>query len=136
MSQTERQDTHVDHVDDLAELVPIRLVGLVRGISPLGQLLERHRQEQDVVAQPFHVRVEIVSVNTDGARLELGRVVLGGHLVHADQDLRINAVPDVSLGAGANVEPRRQALDVRRKDILAAAWDSHGIEGAKQDQVG
>ena len=121
---------------DLAELVPISLVGLVRGIGPLRQLLEWHRQEQDIVAQPFQVDVEIVPVDTDRARLELGRVVLGGHLVHADQDLRVNAMPDIALGAGADVEPCRQALDVRGKDVLAAAWNSHGIEGTKQDQVG
>ena len=130
------QDADVPHVDDLAELVPISLVGLVRGIGLLHQLLERHREEHDVVAQSFQIHAEIVPVKTDRARLELEHVVLGRRLVHADQDLRVSTMPDVALGTGADVEPRGQALDVRGKHVLAAAWGTHGVEGAKHDQVG
>ena len=63
-------------------------------------------------------------------------VVLGRRLVHADQDLRVEPMPDVALGAGADVEPRRQALDVRGEHVLAAARDPHRVQGAEQDQVG
>ncbi len=46
-----RQHPHIDHVDDLAELVAIRLVGLVLGVGLFHQLLERHREKLDVVCE-------------------------------------------------------------------------------------
>ena len=68
--------------------------------------------------------------------LELADVVLGGLLVHADEDLRVQPVADVPLGAGPDVEPGRQALDVRGEDVLAAARDPHRVQGAEQHEVG
>ena len=126
---------HVDHVDDLAELVAVALVLLVGRVGLLGQLLERHGEEPDVVADR-QVQVEVVAVDADRARLELADVVGGGLRVHADQDLRVEPVADVALGAGPDVEPGRQPLDVRGEDVLAAARDAHRVQGAEQDQVG
>ncbi len=63
-------------------------------------------------------------------------VVLGGLLVHAHEDLRVQDVTDVSLGAGADVKPGRQALDVRGKHVLAATRNPHRVQGAQDDEVG
>ena len=75
-------------------------------------------------------------MDADGARLELADVVGGRLRVHADQDRRVEPVPDVPPGAGPDVEPGRQPLDVRREDVLAAARDAHAVQGAEQDEVG
>ncbi len=47
------------------------LSALSGGIRLLDQLLERHREELDVVAQRAQVDVEIIAVDADRARLEL-----------------------------------------------------------------
>ena len=56
-------------------------------------------------------------------------------LVHADEDLRVEDVSDISLAAGADMEPRGQALDVRWKHVLAAARNSHRVEGRRMTRL-
>ena len=70
-----RQDPHIDHVDDLAELVAIRLVGLVLGVGLFHQLLERDREKLDVIAKLAQIHVEIVTIDADRSGLECEGVV-------------------------------------------------------------
>ena len=60
-----RQDSHVDHVDDFAELVAVPLIGFVGRIGLFHEFLEWHRKKADIVAKLREINVEIVAINAD-----------------------------------------------------------------------
>ena len=116
----------VDHVlDEAAELRVRAHVG--------HDLVERHRIENEVVAQ--RVELQRLVIDHDAARLEREHVVFRALRVHRDQNVDFLLAAHVPAMIRADRVPRRQAGDVRRKQVLPRHGDAHLEDGPQQDEV-
>ncbi len=121
-----RAHSYVQHVDD--QLAQAHL------LAALGDhLLEGHGVMDAVralVGEP-----ERLLVNQHRAFPGGFDILIGGLRVHAHQDVGVLLAGDPAVPVGANGEPRRQPLDVARKQVLAADGDPHAEQRPQQHHV-
>src|SRR6185503_16199208 len=126
-AQQLREHADVDHVhDEPAELHV--------GGDGLHELRHRHRVDDAVVGQ--RRQLDRLVRHDHRARAHLRHVGRRGLGVHHHEDLVAAAARGPAVLAGADGEPRRQAGDVRREQVLAAHRDAHLEDGAEQHVVG
>ncbi len=117
----------VDHVlDQAAQLGVLADVG--------DKLIERHRVEDDVLAQ--FAQLQRLVVEDGSAGVEGEDVLAGGLGIHRDQEVDLLLPGNVAVLVGPDRVPGRQAGDVGGEQVLAGDGDPHLEDGAQQDEIG
>ena len=126
-------NAHIHHVHDFTQLIAIRFILVVSRIGFLGQLGDRNGETADVIADA--AEVDLVAVDHDRAGPQRTDVIDGCLRVHANEDFGVEPVADVPLGAGPDVEPGGQPLDVRWEDVLPTTGNAHAVQRAEDHEV-
>jgi hypothetical protein len=121
-----RDDAYIDHVGQLLAQ------GVVLDLR-LGQLGERHGIVGHVRAD-VHGRVHVF-VDHDTARPHRLEVLVPGGRVEGDQDVHLVGPSHVALRRDPKLVPRREPLDVGRKDVLGGHRNAHVEDRPGQNQV-
>ncbi len=121
-----RNHADVDHVlHKLAELGFLANLGddLVEGDG-----IERH-------VAPQFAQVQRLVIENDCAGFQRKNIVFSGLGIHRDDEIDFLLASDEAILAGADCVPRRQAGNIRRKEILARDRDAHLENRAEQNRV-
>ncbi len=87
-------------------------------------------RDELTIARPGRV------VEQNAARRDLLQVARIRLRVHGDHDVDGARTREIAVLADADLVPRRQSLDVRREEILAADGHAHPKDGLHQQRVG
>ena len=131
-------DIHVEQrrqhaeIDDVLEQLPLPRV-VVGAVADLGQ---RRADHVDVVAEPRGRHRPCRIVKQIAAGLDLGDVLVPGLRVHRDHHVDAAAPAEIAVLADPHLEPGRQTLDVRRKDVARTRRDAHPQHRLGEQRVG
>jgi hypothetical protein len=118
-------------IDDVLEELSLARVGVLR-VAQLGQ---RHAERGDVGAELRRRQRPRRIVEQVAAGVDLGDVLVPGLRVHRDGEVDAAAAPAPSRFGDANLVPRRQALDVGRKDVARGDRNAHAQDRACEEAV-
>src|SRR6185437_14150974 len=121
-----RNHAHVHHILDQFAQLGLRADGR-------SDLVERHRIADHVVA--ILLEVQVFFVNGHATRGQRQNVFLGSLRVERDQYFGVALPGDVTVLAGADGVPGRQAGDVGREEVFAADRHTHAEDALQQDAV-
>jgi hypothetical protein len=124
-----RQDAEIDDV--LEQLALARVV--VSAVCDRGQ---RRADHIDVVAEARRWHRLRRIIEQVAARLDLGDVLVPGLRVHRHHHVDAAAPPQMARIADPHLEPGRQALDVRGKDVARAGRNAHAQDRLGEQPVG
>ena len=134
----DRRHVHVEErrqhaeIDDVLEQLALAHV-VVGAVADLGQ---RRADHVDVVAK-LRLRHRLCRiVEQVSAGLDLGDVLGPGLRVHRDHHVDAAAPAQMAVVVDPHLEPGRQALDVRRKDVARTYRDAHPQHRFGEQRVG
>ena len=138
ISCLDRRHVHVEQrrqhaeIDDVLEQLPLPRVG-IGAVADRGQ---RRADDVDVVAELRRRQRLGRIVEQIAAGLDLGDVLVPGLRVHRDHHVDAAAPAEMAALADPHLEPGRQTLDVRRKDVARARRDAHPQDRLGEQRVG
>ena len=127
--QERRQGAQIDDV-----LEQLALAGVV--VFAVGDRGQRRADDGDVVAKLRRRHRLGRVIKQIAAGLDLGEVLVPGLRVHRHHHVDPAAAAEMALFADPHLEPGRQALDVRRKDVARARRDPHAQDRLGEQRVG
>jgi len=119
-------------IDDVLEQLPLARIGVGR-VADLG---ERHADHVDVVAELRFRQGLGAVVEQIAAGFDFLQIRVPGLRVHRDHQVHAAAPALVAGFIDADLVPRRQALDVRRKDVARGNRHAHAQDRPREKLVG
>jgi hypothetical protein len=126
--QQRRQRTQID---DVLEQLPLANVA----VGLVADRRQRYAECYDVVAELRRRQRLRRVVEQVPARLDLGDVLVPRLRIHRDHQVHAAAASPPSRFDDAHLVPRRQALDVRRKDVARRHRDTHPQDCPREEAV-
>ena len=119
-------------IDDVLEQLPLLRIG----VNGLDQRRDRNPEIVDVIALEFaRLRARGV-VQQPAPRDDISDVPRVGFCIHGNEEIDAISAAEMAGFTDPDLEPRRQALNVRREDVPRCRRNAHAEERLREHAVG